>query len=89
MVAKMSLFSNALQHPIVREFCLDAAEPRPPSSQTQYRLSFLDIATNIHAAEKNAAAVLRLAEEFVRVDPHSRRLSWRSLDFEQTTNYGT
>jgi len=76
MMAKWSLFSNALQHPLVREYCVDAADHVEDWSEAKMNrsLALLDIAANIHAAEKNGPQALTLARRFVEFDPCGRRL---------------
>lgn len=76
MMAKWSLFSNALQHEDVLKFCLRCAEQTPPVDELwiSSHLSFLDIAINIHVAKGNEAAALRAAKSFVQIDPHSQRV---------------
>lgn len=76
MMAKWSLFSNALQHPLVRDFCLDAADHVEDWSEAKMNssLALLDIAANVYAAEKNGPQALKLARRFVELDPYSRRL---------------
>jgi hypothetical protein len=76
MMAKWSLFSNALQHPLVRDLCLDAADHVEDWSEAKMNrsLALLDIAANVYAAEKNGPQALKLARRFVDLDPYSRRL---------------
>jgi hypothetical protein len=76
MMAKWSLFSNALQHSTVRDFCFEASEgvENGPRAELQFGLTMLDIAANIHAAEGNGSESLRLAKRFIDLDSHSRRL---------------
>lgn len=76
MMAKWSLFSNALQHPKVREFCNKQHEQSAGAlgSTLFGHLSFLDIAINLEMAQGNSEEALRLAESFMRLDPYSRRV---------------
>jgi hypothetical protein len=77
MAAKWSLFSNALQHAKVREFCRQQLESTSKnlSFKTFAHLSFLDIAINLEMAQGTAAEALRLAKSFIELDPHSRRVA--------------
>ena len=76
MAAKWSLFSNALQHPRVREFCDKQVELAANETEftTHGHLSLLDIAINLEMAQGNSAEALRLAQSFIRVDPFSQRV---------------
>ena len=85
MMAKWSLLSNALQHPIVRNACVDAADHVEDWSEAKMNrsLALLDIAANIQPnqdlkptffAEGNGSESLKLARRYVEMDPHSRRL---------------
>lgn len=90
MMAKWSLFSNALQHPLVRDLCLDAADHVEDWSEAKMNrsLALLDIAANVYAAEKNGPQALKLALRFIELDPYSRRLKRmvRSLEIGNELN---
>lgn len=84
MLAKWSLFSNAQQHPVIRQWCIDAASQvdRRSEATLNQSLALIDIVANLYAAEGNESEALRFARWFVEVDPLSRRLQRMVSDLE-------